>query len=86
MALGRDRADLPAALATLTGSAHSLYTVAFDPVGTMLADGGGDGEVRLWQTDATTAEQQLCTAIGQPLDPADWERVAPGLPFTVACG
>lgn len=76
----------PTALGTLTGAAHGLYTVAFDPIGTTLADGGGDGEVRLWQTDAALAEQQLCSAIGQPLDPADWEKVAPGLPYTAACG
>jgi WD40 repeat protein len=77
----------PAALATLTSSAKSLFTVAFDPAGSRsnLADGGEDGVVRIWQTDAALAEQQLCAGIGQPLGPSDWEEVAPGLPFISAC-
>ena len=79
---------VPTALATLTGSAQSLYTVDFDPAGSgsLLADGGADGVVRLWQTDAALAEQQLCSTVGQTLSPSDWAEAAPGLPFTPPCG
>jgi WD40 repeat protein len=75
----------PTALATLTGTTHSLFTVAFSPSGSTLAASGADSVVRFWQPDAIQARDSQCAGIGEPLTPADWARYAPGLPFTAPC-
>ncbi|MFI7675871.1 protein kinase [Actinophytocola sp. NPDC049390] len=47
-------------LASLTGHGGALNRIVFSPDGTMLASGGTDTDVGVWQLDPETVVRQLC--------------------------
>jgi WD40 repeat protein len=54
---------------TLRGHHDRVHAAAFSPDGTKLASASADGEIRIWETDATTvpsAAKELHRAADQP--------------------
>jgi hypothetical protein len=75
----------PAVRATLTAGSGPLYTVAFHPVRPMLAAGGGDSTVWLWNTDVHQIARDICRTAGDPLTVPEWEKYVPDLPYRPPC-
>jgi WD40 repeat protein len=72
-------------VASLTGPAHAVYSVAFGPGGATLAGGSADGTVRLWDT-MTRAAAGVCATAGQPLTRSEWSIFLPGRRYAPPCG
>lgn len=74
----------PTLQATLP-AATSLYVVRLADGGQRVLAGGSAQDVTTWQTDPEAVSGQMCAITGTPMTPAEWERVAPGAPYTPPC-
>jgi WD40 repeat protein len=75
----------PTLIATLTGPAGHVYSVAFNPSGQTLAAASGDGTVRLWDTSLRAAEHGVCATSGQPLTRTEWASYIPRRAYRPPC-
>ena len=75
----------PSLIATLTGPAGHVYSVAFAPAGGQLAASSDDGTVHLWDTNPATAEAAICANLGQPLTTTEWSAYVPDVPYHAPC-
>jgi WD40 repeat protein len=73
-------------IATLTGPAGHVYSVAFSPSGDRLAASSYDGTVFMWDTSPATARADVCANLGQPITRAEWSSAVPGVPYQAPCG
>ncbi|TDC69426.1 hypothetical protein E1200_08525 [Actinomadura sp. GC306] len=75
----------PRHLATLTGSAESLYIDVAVPERPLLATAGVGREVRLWTLDPEEAAARVCATAGTPVTAAEWRRYLPSASFDPPC-
>ena len=75
----------PIHLATLAGPSTGVFYVAFTPNGRTLAAGGLNHTVQLWNTDLTTAQDFICSVVGQPISSAEWAKYVPGRAYSPPC-
>ena len=75
----------PVHLATLAGPSTGVFSVAFTRDGRTLAAGGLNHTVQLWYTDVGTAQNFICSVIGQPLSLAEWAKYVPGRSYSPPC-
>ncbi len=75
----------PALIATLTGPAGRVFSVAFNPAGTQVAATSDSGAVYTWDTSPANARAAVCADLGQPLTPAEWTASMPGVPYQAPC-
>ncbi len=78
------RPGQPRQLATLTSSAEAIYSVSFSPGG-VLAAGGENHAVRLWDTGLERVAASICSTGGDPITSAEWERYIEGKPYRPPC-
>ncbi len=80
----------PALVATLSGHGSDVAAVTFDRTGATLATAGRDTTAILWNTSDLTgivahATDLACSAAGPGFNPAEWKRLAPGMPHQQLC-
>jgi WD40 repeat protein len=75
----------PQIAATLTGSSAAIFTDEYDPGRDILATGGADDLVRLWNTDPQQVTAYICSVAGDPVTKAEWAQYIPGLPYRPPC-
>jgi WD40 repeat protein len=62
--------------------------VAFSPDGSTLAAAGADGEVVLWDVfwrRFSDLKAKVCALVHGNLTKAEWDTLAPGLPYSTTC-
>jgi hypothetical protein len=75
----------PALIATLTGPAGHVFSIAYSPSGQVLAAASNDGTVHLWDVGAAQAEAAVCADAGQQLTGQEWATYIPGVPYRAPC-
>ena len=75
----------PSLLATLTGPAGVVFTGSFGTTGDILATGGSDNVVRLWNTSADQVAAYVCVTAGDRITRSEWRKYIPGLPYDPPC-
>ena len=79
-----DYTKLPA----LASGTDPLNGVAFSPDGNTLAATRDDGKVVLWDIfwdDFEDLKAKVCGLVHGNLTKAEWEKLAPGLPYSTTC-
>jgi WD40 repeat protein len=79
------RPSEPHVLATLTGSSGALFVDAFDSNRDILATGGADKQVRLWNTNPNQVAAYVCSIAGDRITKAEWNKYIPGSPYQPPC-
>jgi WD40 repeat protein len=74
----------PVLLARLA-SEGQMYTLTFSPDGNLLVGAGANQLVTVWKTDPDTAISELCRHVGDPVTSAEWNDLAPGVPYRPPC-
>ena len=75
-------------LAALASGQRYVLGVAFSPDGNTLAAAGSEGKVLLWDIfwhDLSALKAKVCGVVHGNLTRAEWETVAPGLPYSTTC-
>jgi WD40 repeat protein len=88
-----DTADVTAVRpigAPIQAHRSSLNGADFAPDGEMLVTAGSDQTAVLWDLDEVASARQhptdqACAIVGRGLDPAEWARLVPNLPFQETC-
>lgn len=70
----------------LRAGLSNLQDVAWSADGSTLLGGGLSGQTRLWLTDVEVAAQTVCAGVSQPVTPAEWEGLLPGIDYAAPCG
>jgi WD40 repeat protein/class 3 adenylate cyclase len=77
-----------ARLTTLDSGQSYLVGLAFSPDGSTLATAGAGGKVMLWDFfwhDFSDLKARVCGLVRGNLTRAEWETLAPGLPYSTTC-
>ncbi|MEH1127336.1 WD40 repeat domain-containing protein [Micromonospora sp. CPCC 206061] len=74
----------PNFLAALAAYGGPVFVVAFDPAG-ILAAGGDQGTVRLWNTSPDAVAKHVCSTSGQPITPTEWRKYTGDAPYRSPC-
>ena len=75
-------------LPSVVGHGTVVVAVAFSPDGNTLAAAGYDSKVLLWDifwTSFADLKAKVCKVVRGNLIQAEWETVAPGLPYSTTC-
>ncbi|MFF5181823.1 helix-turn-helix domain-containing protein [Micromonospora sp. NPDC000316] len=75
----------PTVYAILTGPEGPVQDVAFHRDGRSLAASSQDTKVRIWQTRPGDIAERLCSVVGDPVTPEEWQQHAPDLPYRQPC-
>jgi hypothetical protein len=68
---------LGSALGALGGTTTPFITIA--------TTGYDEHTITLWETDPRSVEPQLCAIAGDPIERAEWDRLAPDLQYRPPC-
>ena len=75
----------PSHTATLSGPPSGAVSAAFNSTGTVLAAGGVNHTVQLWNTDTRTAAAWICSVAGETITPREWAQYVPGRTYQPPC-
>lgn len=83
-------AQIECSLATLTGHSGVVRSVGFAPDGKTLATASDNGTTVLWDLSSINnpeahATERACSITGGGLNPGQWVRYIPGLPYEQTC-
>lgn len=77
--------DKPQTLATLTGASGAVFIDSYDLDRDILAVGGNDGVVRLWDASPSQVATYVCSVSGDRITRSEWAKYIPGLPYNPPC-
>lgn len=75
----------PTVRATLGAGEGGRYAVALSEGGRRVSAAGTGRTVVTWQTDLGAVADSTCARTGTGMSQAEWERLAPGTPYTPPC-
>ena len=76
----------PARAAILANTGSPLNSAVFRPQSNVLAAGGSDRVVHMWDTDENSVIGNVCGAVGDPITRREWYAHLPDVPYDPPCG